>query len=36
MASGFVMGSDNHGGTMIFADAAQSANQPLLTNPQHS
>jgi hypothetical protein len=35
MASSFVMESDNHGGTMVLADVAQSANQPLLTHPQH-
>jgi len=35
MASSFVMGSDNHGGTFV-ADAAQSGSQTQLTNPQHA
>ena len=36
MASSFVLGSDNHGGTMILAEGAQTASQSLLTNPAHS
>jgi hypothetical protein len=36
MASSFVMESDNHGGTMVLADAAQAGNPSLLTNPFHA
>ena len=36
MASSFVTESDNHGGTMILANATLSASQALLTNPHHS
>ena len=36
MASSFVMESDNHGGTMVVADAAQSGSQAQLTNPHHA
>ena len=36
MASSFVMESNNQGGTMVLADVAQSAGQPVLTNPNHA
>ena len=36
MASSFVMESDNHGGTMVLADAVRSGSQSLLTNPHHA
>jgi hypothetical protein len=35
IASSFVMGSDNHGGTILLTTAAESGNQSLLTHPQH-
>ena len=36
MASSFVMESDNHGGTLVLADATPSTSQVLLTNPHHA
>ena len=36
MASSFVMESDNHGGTMVVAEASQTSNQTLLTTSQHA
>ena len=36
MASSFVMESDNHGGTMVVAEASQTSNQTLLTSSQHA
>jgi len=36
MASSFAVIGDNHGGSMVVAEAAQSGNQSLLTNPQHT
>ena len=36
MASSFAVVGDSHGGTMVTADASQSGNQSLLTNPQHA
>ena len=35
IASSFAMASDNHGGTMVVAEATESGNQSLLTHPQH-
>ena len=35
IASSFAVAGDNHGGTMVVAEASQSGIQPLLTNPQH-
>jgi hypothetical protein len=35
MASSFAVMGDNHGGSMVIAEASQSANQSLLTNPHH-
>jgi hypothetical protein len=35
MASSFAVVGDNHGGSMVIAEASQSANQSLLTNPHH-
>ena len=36
MASSFVMESDNHGGTMVVAQASQTSTQTLLTSSQHA
>ena len=36
MASSFVMESDNHGGTMVVAEASQTSTQTLLTSSQHA
>jgi hypothetical protein len=36
MASSFALLGDNHGGTMIVADAAQNGSQSLLANPHHT
>ena len=36
MASSFVTESDDHGGTMVVAEASQTANQLLLTASQHA
>ena len=36
MASSFAVESDNHGGTMVVAEALQSGTQSLLANPQHA
>ena len=36
MASSFVMEGDNHGGTMVVAEASQTSNQTLLTTSQHA
>jgi hypothetical protein len=36
MASSFVMESDNHGGTMVVAEASQTSNHTLLTTAQHA
>jgi hypothetical protein len=35
MASSFAVVGDNHGGSMVVAEASQSGNQSLLTNPHH-
>jgi hypothetical protein len=35
IASSFALASDNHGGTMVVAEAIQPGNQSLLTHPQH-
>jgi hypothetical protein len=36
MASSFAAESDNHGGTMVVAEAPQVGGQPLLSNPHHT
>ena len=36
MASSFAAASDNHGGTMVVAEAPQAGGQPLLSNPHHT
>jgi len=36
IASSFALASDNHGGTMVVAEATQPGNQSLLTHPQHA
>jgi len=35
MASSFAVVGDNHGGSLVIAEASQSVNQSLLTNPHH-
>ena len=36
MASSFAAASDNHGGTMVVAEAPQASDQSLLSNPHHT
>ena len=36
MASSFAMAGDNHGGTMVLAEAAQPSDHSLLSSPQHA